>query len=417
MDLNQKNLKILLLLRGFAITGQIVTIAIVNYILQIPLPIVPLASIIAAFIIFNIFTYNRYQKDSEISQTEITVQILVDITILSLLLFYTGGSTNPFISLLILPLLVALFILPTLHCILMLILTAILYVILSIYYHPIPHFLHYHLGGFFSLHLQGMFISYLILAFAIAVFILRIRKNIKQNEDDIEYLVNQSLINRNMERIALIAASYSHKINTPLNTISLLSEMLLKQAKEGKIQEKDLKEDLLAINEETKKASKTLISLLNNFSKNSSEQIIILPTAKFLNEFKELWGMNKMDVELEIENQTDRNFKLKHCELIQEVLACFCDNAYEADARKIILKIKNNKQNVEFLVCDNGTGMSDKVQKHLGKARNSSKATESRKRGFGFFIAKKIIDKLGGRIILEKTDNQGTEIRFFLPLS
>lgn len=407
-DLNQQNLKIIFILRNFAISGQVLTILVVNYILHIPLPLKTLSIVILSLIAFNIFTYFRKQI-VEISKNELTVQIIFDIFILALLFFYTGGASNPFIHLFILPLLLALFILPTMYCMAILCLSAGLYVFLSFYNQALPHFLAYHLGGFFSLHIQGMFISYLVISFTMAVFVLRIRRNIKQNEEDIEYLVNQSIINKNLERVALIAASYSHKINTPLNTISLLADLALQNLDKAEIDKGSLREDLESISSATVQSSMVLQSLLKSFSQNSEMQDPAMRANEFLAEFKDLWITNKSDANLKIDSHLGEEVEIKSCRLIQEILTCVVDNAYDADADNITIRLCERDNYLEFVISDNGSGMDEKIAEKLGDAFNSSKGEG---KGMGVFIAKKIVTKLGGEITLEQTSRQGSIVKF-----
>src|SRR5690606_189056 len=94
-----QNLKYLLLIRLFAIGGQVLAFFFMQYFFAIRLPVVPISIIIVALGLFTFFSWQYIHRSPVLSQRTFLVQLLADLVALSLLIYFTGGSINPFISL------------------------------------------------------------------------------------------------------------------------------------------------------------------------------------------------------------------------------------------------------------------------------------------------------------------------------
>ena len=92
-------LRRLVLMRWFAVAGQFVLIAAAGPLLDIALPLAPMLGIVALQAGFNLFTRRRLASGGGIADGELFAQLGVDITALTLLLFFSGGAANPLVSL------------------------------------------------------------------------------------------------------------------------------------------------------------------------------------------------------------------------------------------------------------------------------------------------------------------------------
>lgn len=401
-DLNKQNLKIIIILRFLAILGQFVTIFSVHNFLKIPLKTEILYLILFISFSFNIFSSYLFFNLAKIEQSSLLAQLCFDIFILFALLYFTGGAENPFISLFIIPIIIGLFILPKLQAILLTILTIILYLALSFYKTEIPHIFNYHLSGFFALHLRAMFFSSLLILLIISVFIIRIRQNIKDNEEKIEFLLNKAILNKNHERYALLAAAYSHKLSTPMNSMILMLENLKA--------DKKLKKDIIEIELEAQKARAILTALRQDSHKMQQEDKQDL--SDFFVNLQELWIGNKFEVQLKIHNKIKA--KLSCADLLHETLFNLCDNAFESGAKLLEISTKVTKDSFIIEVKDDGAAIDKALLNKLGKVIISNKGEA---RGMGFFLANKIVKNLGGKLIINSAKSGLKLISLQLPIN
>lgn len=81
--------------------------------------------------------------------------------------------------------------------------------------------------------------------------------------------------------------------------------------------------------------------------------------------------------------------------------------------------ISKQKQ-VEITISDNGIGINEETCKKLFSISSniSSLGTENEVgSGFGLFLCKEFVEKLGGRIWVESEEGKGSDFKFTLPLN
>jgi len=132
------NLKRLVSVRSFAIVGEIVVCLAAVWWLDMVLPLTILLALIGLHILINLLTWLRMHWPRPVSTLEFLIQLALDAGVLTALLYFGGGAANPFVSLLLLPLVVAAAILPNPYVWLMAALVVLAYGLLMIEYHPMP---------------------------------------------------------------------------------------------------------------------------------------------------------------------------------------------------------------------------------------------------------------------------------------
>ena len=90
------------ILRWIALVGQLITIYIVHFVIEFNLPLILCSITIFFGGVTNIFIqFNLRRK--QLNNTESTILLFYDVIQLSVLIYLTGGVTNPFIIFLIVP--------------------------------------------------------------------------------------------------------------------------------------------------------------------------------------------------------------------------------------------------------------------------------------------------------------------------
>ncbi|MDP1680188.1 MAG: sensor histidine kinase, partial [Burkholderiales bacterium] len=107
-----RNLRRLLGLRAIEVAGQAGAIAIAVYGIGMALPTAILLTLTAGLALAALFTWWRTRQPWPVTDAELAGHLLIDIGVLTGLLYFTGGSTNPFVTLYLLPLSIAAAMLP-----------------------------------------------------------------------------------------------------------------------------------------------------------------------------------------------------------------------------------------------------------------------------------------------------------------
>lgn len=98
-EVNRLNLSWLVWLRWASIAGQSATILGVHFAMAVPLPLAPLAAIVAVEVLTNVACALWLRRDPVVRERGIALLIALDLLLFTGLLYLTGGPTNPFSSL------------------------------------------------------------------------------------------------------------------------------------------------------------------------------------------------------------------------------------------------------------------------------------------------------------------------------
>jgi two-component system sensor histidine kinase RegB len=391
---NYNHLKMLNMLRGLAIIGQIITIAYVNYLLNIPLPVWELYSIIILqIIVLAIGIYRNWQGITlkiNIKDLELFAQLLIDMILLAALLFFTGGATNPFASLFILHVMIAAVILPAHLAWITSGVAIAIYTFLIFFNYKLDYLHYHHIGGFFNLHIHGMWIAFLLLCLCVAGFVVRMNNIIK--------LQNKRLIaSEQIAAIGGLAANAAHALGTPLATLAILSEDIESELK-AKMQNEIYRcKDII-----TQITQTNLQSNIMQHSQSSTPFKTLL--LEIINQYSEISITNNINI------TDDLTIQINH--EMQYILNNLINNAIEAGATEIIINARIAWRNFLLEIIDNGSGFSD-----IEKVGKNGFSTKSQGLGMSLVITGDIIVRHGGYILWENNrKSNGATITIDIPL-
>jgi len=274
----QLDKRTLVVLRWIAIIGQYLSISVVFFILNFELPFFYCNLIILLGATTN-FYLQFAVKENQLSNIKSSSYLLYDLIQLSSLLFFTGGVTNPFIILLIIPAIVSSTFLSLRSTINLSIITIIILSVLTIYYYPLPHFqeLHFHVPNYYLYSIPfSIIIGLILLTYFGARFGLESRKRTGAL-NRLELILAKE---HELESIGLQAAAAAHSLGTPLSTITVVAKELEKEIGNNPQYSKDI--NLLL--SQTKRCSE----ILKNFSQDQLKEDNFLNNIKIGNLLDEI---------------------------------------------------------------------------------------------------------------------------------
>ena len=166
-------------LRSAIIVLEILAVFIAIDFLGIDLPVKQISQPIILAILFNLFLSWRLKKGYRTSENEIFINLAFDSIVLGLLVYYSGGINNPFITLLLIPLAIAATAIGLKYVIGLVLLSLGIYgFIMYEHFHIAEH--HHHMAQDFELHLFGMWLNFILSAFVIPFFISNIARQARK---------------------------------------------------------------------------------------------------------------------------------------------------------------------------------------------------------------------------------------------
>ena len=127
----------LIKIRWFAILGQLITLFVTYFVLNFLIPIIACLIVVIFSILINIFSYFIQKKNSTLSYKKTFVFLMFDISQLAALLYLTGGIFNPFIILILAPIIISASYLPAFWTILLSLYSILLILIIKFNFVPL----------------------------------------------------------------------------------------------------------------------------------------------------------------------------------------------------------------------------------------------------------------------------------------
>jgi signal transduction histidine kinase len=253
----------------------------------------------------------------------------------------------------------------------------------------------------------------------------QLEEKVKERTAELEKVNTQiSLYNKELAAVSKAKDKFisviSHDLRNPLSTVLSSSEILYKM-----LQESDAGSELIQFASIINKSSQKLTTQLNElvrWAKARNVKAIFNPVLTVL------WERVHGSLQL-LENLA----KEKNVKLINEVSPGIFVKADKIMLRSVIqnlvtnsikftpsggyvtISASENEENVEVRVEDNGTGMSEEVQKTLFSGVPDSGPDADPQSGLGLVLVKEFVEKHGGKIRVESEEGKGSSFIFTLP--
>ena len=392
----QLDKKTLVILRWIAIIGQYFSIGIVYFFFNFELPFFNCTAVILLGILSNIYLQFS-EKNNQLSNIKASSYLLYDLIQLSLLLFFTGGVTNPFVILLVIPAIVSSTFLSLRSTINLSAITIVILIVLVIFYFPLPHKvteeLHFHVPNYYLYAIPfAIIIGLVFLTYFGARFGAESRKR-TEALNRLELILAKE---HELESIGLQAAAAAHSLGTPLSTISVVAKELEKELGNNPEYSKDIN----LILSQTKRCSK----ILKNLSQDQLQDDNFLNNIKIgdlLNEVVRSYSEISEKKILLIKEQNELNPKIDKTLEITYGLRNFIGNAVKYSNSIVEINLKSNDTITEVKVSDDGPGFPEDVKNVIGEPyiRSKNKIISAKSGlGLGTFIGKTLLERMRANV-------------------
>jgi signal transduction histidine kinase/CheY-like chemotaxis protein len=218
---------------------------------------------------------------------------------------------------------------------------------------------------------------------------------------------------------SLFLANMSHEIRTPLNAIEGFSRVMA---------ETDSQEERLNYMEIIESNNSRLLGLVNeilDLSRVESGEIVIKNNPTDLNtlmhSIKQLFKFRCPETvqltwqkpELAVVMNTDEN-------RLTQVFSNLISNALKHTPKGSITfgyRLINDSEDIEFYVSDTGSGIDPNFIEHIFDTYASKDAEQQRGFGLGLALCRIIVEKMGGKIMVDSKLGEGSNFVFTLPFS
>ncbi len=413
-------------LRTAAIAAQCATLVLVYQFLSRDLAWAPMLAAVAFLVALNTLSWWRLSLAYPVSHSELFMQLVGDVGVLTVLLYYSGGSTNPFVSLYLLPLVIAAATLPRLHTWGMATLTLSCYSLLMLWYVPLPMMsghdampaghMHHQMAApmastgdeAFNTHILGMWLGFVISTIVVAYFVAEMARAVRQRDAQLTRVREETLRNERIVALGMQAAGAAHELGTPLSTLAVV----IGELRHDTAALPEWRDSLTLLDGQVRACKAILDKLLANAQDAAASSA--QPLDQFLAETLNEWQLLRPAVHYQYRTQGAQPApRMRIDPALRAALMNLLNNAADASPAGIEIDARWDGARLTLQILDHGPGLTSAVAASVGSAFFTTKANG---RGLGFFLANATLEKLGGTVRLFNREGGGATTEVTLPL-
>jgi len=409
---HRDNLLQLSYIRTVTLFGQCIAVIFAIYGLQADLDVWLIGSTLAVLAFLNLITYARLFSPWPVTEPEFFTQLIADMSLYGALLFHMGGATNPFIFLLLVPLIIASATLSRRYVWLVSAMVVAIYSSLLFYYEPLVRLSDSHqhrIMELFDIHILGMWINFLLTVLVVTYFIVRMRSSMQQQQDKLEQEREKHIQDQQLLSLATMAAGTAHELGTPLSTM----QVLLKELEHEYADKPDLVDDLKLLYQQTEVCSSRLKQMTQSV-KHEQSTTQLIPASQLVEETIDQLMVQRPEVTKTLSTIATGEPPLLRCTTsLRQSLLNLLNNAADAEPKNIQIELDWDQQQVYFRIHDWGPGISLEQSDNLGKPFVT---TKGKGLGIGLFLTATTLARYAGDVRLYNHPEGGTLTEVTLPI-
>ena len=410
---NWVNIQWLARLRWAEVAGQAATVLVAQFLLGGQLPIAALLGVVSLGLVSNLavemifFGGRRHGNITPrpVHEWHIALIMMIDIAILTGLLYLTGGPNNPFSFLYLVQIALAAVLVRARWTWMLVGLSFVGFGILLVAHEPlaIPEDNHAY-GAWVALGVASAFVVH---------FLLRITDALAERESELTEARGLAARQERLASLATMAAGAAHELSTPLGTVALAAKELERAL--TKHADTELAADARLIREQVGRC-RSILDQMAQGAGTVGESVTPCSVAELIDET--LVGIRDAPRVLrEIPDDVAAEKLRLPPRAVSQALRSLVTNAQDASppTSAVVITARVPDGHLEIIIRDRGAGIPQEVKDRIGEPFFTTKAP-GRGMGLGLFLARAVIEAVGGALQIDPLDGGGTEVRVQLPM-
>ena len=395
----------LLVMRVALLAGGGAGISWLHWGLGIRMPLAPMAAVLVLMALFALTTAWRLRQDVPATQIEFLAHLLVDLTAFAVLIYFSGGATNPFVSLMLVPIVIAAISLRARWVWLLAAVAGGYYALLLFIYQPLavsdP-------AAAYGMHLGGMWFNFVISAGLIATFVTRMHAALRLRDQQLASLREKQLRDERIVALGTQAALAAHELATPLATIQTTAHELASEF----ANDPDIGADCRLLERQARACKDILTRLAARAS--DGDATPAQPLDAWLAGLVERWQMLRPEAEVVTTLPSSAAAFVPPDGLEQAVMNVL-NNAADAAPAAVAFRALVEADALVIEVGDRGPGFTPEQKAQAGRVLFSGKS--GRGWGVGLALTHATLERLGGSLTLTEREGGGSRVSIRLPWS
>ncbi|CAI8727720.1 MULTISPECIES: ATP-binding protein [unclassified Pseudomonas] len=404
LSATRQNLWRLTFIRTLVLAAQAGSVGLAYWFDLLPLPWLELAATLGCSMLLCAFTAIRLRTSWPVTELEYAVQLACDLFIHSALLYFSGGSTNPFVSYYLVPLTIAAVTLPWRYSVILSGIALTMYTLLLAQFYPLETFPMYRE----KMQIYGMWLSFALAAAVITFFAARMAEELRRQEELRAIRREEGLRDQQLLAVATQAAGAAHELGTPLATMSVLINEMLQDHHDPL-----LREDLSVLQDQVKLCKQTLQQLVRAAENNRRLAVDMQDVSVWLNEALDRWHLMRPEATYRLQRKGEGSEpRLAPPPDLTQALLNLLNNAADACPEGLEVTLDWDAVELTISIRDHGAGVPLAIAEQIGKPFFTTKGKGF---GLGLFLSKASVTRAGGSVKLYSHEEGGTLTELRLP--
>jgi two-component system sensor histidine kinase RegB len=419
---NWVNIQWLARLRWAEIAGQASTVLVGQFLLDGALPIASLLLVIGIGLVSNLglelYFFGDRRRDTlrvneasmsgqwpkrTVHEWQIALLMMLDVGILTGLLYLTGGPHNPFGLLYVVQIALATVLLRAKWAWLLGALSFVGFGMLLVVHHPlvIPE----------DNRAVGLWVALGVASAFVVHFLQRITTALAERETELTEARGLAARQERLGSLATMAAGAAHELSTPLGTVALAAKEL-ERALAGR--DPELAADARLIREQVGRC-RAILEQMAQGAGTVGEGVAACTVGELVEEA--MVGTRAAPTVLRNVPAELASWPLRlPPRAVSQALRSLVTNAQDASPPNttVVVAVRRDSDTLSIAIRDRGAGMPSEVMARIGEPFFTTKAP-GRGMGLGLFLARAVIEGVGGSLQIDSTEGGGTEVRVTLP--
>ncbi len=398
----------LMRLRAAAIAGQAAAIG-ACVALDVALPAVAMALVVAALVVLNAATAWRLRRGGDVAVHEVAFALALDLAAFAALLAMSGGTANPFHVFFVLHAALIVLLLPAATAVIGVVLVLAGYVLCLRLRQPLelsdgaplPENLA-SLGGVLALVLTIVVTAW---------FVARLAALLRSHQRLLHEAAEKAHRDEMIVRIGALASGAVHELASPLMTIGLLATELQRQDDPVAI-----RRDAAALQAQVEAGRRTLENLSAAARHAHAGSHAQIPLDRYLERIAE--RQRKLHPDAALACRWDGAMPVPAVvddPALEQALLILLNNAVDASPDNVEMSARWDSQCLEIAIRDRGDGVPDDLRERLGRMFFTTKPP-GRGTGLGLVLAVNVARERGGSLCFVARAGGGTSAQLSLPL-
>jgi two-component system, sensor histidine kinase RegB len=417
LEAQRINLAWLVRLRWGTVTCQLLTVLLLAWGLRFKLPLATLFTLLVIEAGSNVACMIWSRRRGVVRNWALGLVIVIDVLMLTALLYLTGGPSNPFSFLYLVHVALAAVVLPAGYTWGLVGLSLACFGLLFALPEWLPEQMQTHLSHAdqMRMHMQGMWIAYGVSAVFITFFVTRVRQSLGERESELARARSLATQSEKLASLATLATGAAHELSTPLSTIAVVAKELERAM--NLAEQPGAREDARLIRREVERCREILQRMAADAAQPTDQDSEPLRVRELLRRVMDGLGSN-LPVRVEVEDAIAESVLHAPPQATAQALRAVLKNALQASEQSgpVRVSARTLQGRCVLEVQDFGSGMTPEILSRAGEPFFTTKGPGDGM-GLGLFLARAVVERAGGSVTLDSKPGAGTTAALVLPFA